>query len=137
MSFGTLFDGYCVIHAPFVTAERRPWFERELRRVGVDKLTIVEAPQIAPDDPRLDRYGRTAGELSLLEAHRSALRLAIEREWRHVVVMEDDIVFVRRSGRSGLRSNVRLRTDTGTCWFSTVRPRRGASWSSSRRSRRF
>jgi hypothetical protein len=95
MSLGQLFDGYCVIHAPFATAERRPWFEAELARVGIDRITIVEAPRIEPDDPRLSSYRRSPGELSNLEALRAALRLAGRSGWRHVVVMEDDVTFRR------------------------------------------
>jgi hypothetical protein len=95
VSFGQLFDGYCVIHAPFATAERRPWFEAELARVGVDRITVVEAPRVAPDDPRLATYRRSPGELSNLEAMRAALRLARAARWRHVVVMEDDVTFRR------------------------------------------
>jgi hypothetical protein len=95
VSFGQLFDAYCVIHAPFATAERRPWFEAELSRVGVDRITIVEATQVAPDDARLGAYRRSPGELSNLEAMRTALCRAREAGWRHVVVMEDDVTFRR------------------------------------------
>lgn len=95
MSFGRLFDAYCVVHAPFATGERRAWFETELARVGVDRITIVEAPRVASDDPRLLTYRRSPGELSNLEAMRAALRLARDASWRHVVVMEDDVTFRR------------------------------------------
>ena len=36
MSFGKIFDGYCVIHAEHCTGKRLQWFERELKRVGVN-----------------------------------------------------------------------------------------------------
>ena len=41
-----MFDGYCVIHAEHSAADRREWFEHELKRVGVNDYTIVAAPKI-------------------------------------------------------------------------------------------
>lgn len=96
MAFGTMFDGYCVIHAPFACPERRPWFEAELRRVGVERMTVIEARRIEDGDTRLAAFGGANALLSLIEALQSALRFARASRWRSVVVMEDDVKFRRR-----------------------------------------
>jgi hypothetical protein len=96
MSFGNIFDGYCVIHAPFVCAERRPWFERELARVGVKDYTVVEAQPISDADPRLSGYTAGRAVLSALDAVDAVIALAEEKAWQHVVFMEDDVIFRRR-----------------------------------------
>jgi hypothetical protein len=113
VSFGDLFDGYCVVHAPFATAERRPWFEAELHRIGVDRITVVEAPQIRADDPRVAVYQRKAAELSNLDAVRSIIELARRSSWRSVVVMEDDVAF--RSNFTSLWAEVEPEV-IGTEW---------------------
>lgn len=95
MAFGEMFDGYCVLHAPFATAHRRPLFERELRRVGVTRFQVVEARQVSPDEPDAARF-RSPAELSLLDAFVSAVRLAGDSGWRSVAIFEDDIIFRRR-----------------------------------------
>ncbi len=95
MAFGEVFDGYCVLHAPFATAHRRPLFERELRRVGVTRFQVVEARQVSPDEPDAARF-RSPAELSLLDAFVSAVRLARDSGWRSVAIFEDDIIFRRR-----------------------------------------
>lgn len=95
MAFGDVFGGYCVLHAPFATAHRRPLFERELRRVGVTRFEVVEARRVPPDDPDAARF-RSPAELSLLEAFVSAIRLARDSRWRSVAIFEDDVIFRRR-----------------------------------------
>ena len=104
MAFGNLFDGYCVIHAEHATSERRPWFEQELKRVGVDRYTVVKAPIIDDDDPRVIRFAKKESErkkssrsvsarVSLADAQIACLNLARSNKWRNVVIMEDDIIF--------------------------------------------
>ena len=61
MSFGKMFDGYCVVHAKHATNERRVWFEKELRRVGVN-YTIIEAHQTDVHDERLTHFRNTKNE---------------------------------------------------------------------------
>ena len=101
VSFGTMFDGYCVIHAEHCTSERREWFERELNRVGVNEYSIVVAPKIDDCDPRLTRfkenYHRKARpRISLFEGLNKCIDIARKEKWRNVVIMEDDIIFRKR-----------------------------------------
>ena len=62
MAFGNLFDGYCMVHAEHATSERRPWFEKELHRVGIDNYTVINAPQYTDDDPRVLRFKKKEAE---------------------------------------------------------------------------
>lgn len=105
MAFGNLFDGYCMIHAEHATSERRPWFEQELKRVGVDRYTVVNAPQITDDDPRVLRFRSKSSKrtkrsiparISLVDARVACLNLAQRNKWRNVVIMEDDVIFRER-----------------------------------------
>ncbi|MDA9981490.1 hypothetical protein N9H39_01860 [Gammaproteobacteria bacterium] len=103
MAFGNLFDGYCMIHAEHATSERRPWFEQELKRVGVDRYTVVYAPEITDDDPRVLRFKNESGNpgssrsvtarISLADARVACLNLARRNKWQNVVILEDDIIF--------------------------------------------
>ncbi len=104
MAFGDLFDGYCLIHAEHATKERRPWFEKELHRVGIDHYTVINAPQITDDDPRVLRFAKlenerkkqtrsVAARISLADARIACLKFARSNKWRNVVIMEDDIIF--------------------------------------------
>ncbi|MCW5714900.1 MAG: hypothetical protein KIT43_10350 [Bauldia sp.] len=98
MAFGDLFDGYCVLHAPFATAHRRPQFERELLRIGVTRFQIVEARRVPPDEPDAAPF-KSPAELSLLDAFASAIRLARDSGWGSVAIFEDDVIFRRRFTR--------------------------------------
>lgn len=93
MAFGTAFDGYLLLHAPFATAERLPVVARELARVGVERFEIVEAKPVPDDDPRLPRYFGRKARISLLDVKRAAIERAAERGWASVAVFEDDVVF--------------------------------------------
>ncbi len=100
MSFGKLFDGYCVVHAEHCTSDRREWFEHELKRVGVNHYSIVSAPKIEDDDPRLARFTRTRkckakakSRVSLFDAVMKCIDIAKSKNWRNVVIIEDDIIF--------------------------------------------
>ncbi|MFA6599598.1 MAG: glycosyltransferase family 25 protein [Candidatus Omnitrophota bacterium] len=98
MSFGHVFDGYCVIHSPHVTGNRRRHFEAELSRVDVRNYAVMEAPTIDDQDSRLLQYHRkkklhAKRMLSLSEAHIKCVELAEINGFENVVIMEDDIVF--------------------------------------------
>lgn len=98
MSFGEMFDGYCVVHAAHYMGDRREWFEHELERVGVNRYTVVAAPKVEDDDPRvahLKRRHRTRARprISRFEALVKCIEIAKSEKWRNVVIMEDDIVF--------------------------------------------
>lgn len=92
MAFGQVFGGFCVLHAPFATANRRRVFEALLRDVGVASFTVVEAEQILPGDSRIGNF-KTAGEASLIGAAIRAVVLAKNNDWASVVIFEDDILF--------------------------------------------
>ena len=90
MSFGKMFDGYCVVHAEHCTSDRRVWFEQELNRIGVNNYTIVAAPKIDDHDPRLipfKRKNRTKMRISLYEAVMQCIEIAKSKKWRNVVIM--------------------------------------------------
>lgn len=95
MSFSDTFDGYCVIHAPHVTPERREWFERELKRVGVHNYTVIEAKHVDTSDPRATKYraDNAVALLSLIDAQKSCIDLAGNRGWESVAIFEDDVIF--------------------------------------------
>ncbi|MCW5714031.1 MAG: hypothetical protein KIT43_05915 [Bauldia sp.] len=92
MAFGDVFDGYCVIHAPFAAPHRRAAFESSLASVGVNRFTVIEARRVASDDPRVAGYTSPAF-VSLIDAWIVAIETAREAGWRSVIVFEDDIVF--------------------------------------------
>lgn len=92
MAFGDVFDGYCVIHAPFAAPHRRAAFERSLASVGVDRFRVIEARPVAPDDPRVAGYTSPAF-VSLIDAWITAIETAKDAGWRSVIVFEDDVVF--------------------------------------------
>jgi len=94
MTFANYFDGFAVIHAAFVHPQRRRHFERELKRVGIHDFSITETRPVTDDDGRLRNYsGRANGLLSLADGFLSSISLAESRQWKSVVIMEDDIVF--------------------------------------------
>lgn len=97
MSFGIVFDGYCVIHAPFATAARRVSFEVEFQRVGVQNFVIIEAEKIDDKDKRLKNFASNESTqraiLSLHDAHRKCIEYAQKKCWQSVAIFEDDIVF--------------------------------------------
>jgi len=97
LNFGKTFDGYCVIHAPYATAERRVWFERELERVGVDHYTIIEPSQIKAHDKRLEYFGNDTptarAQISIAEVVKKCIDFAKSKKWKNVVIFEDDILF--------------------------------------------
>jgi hypothetical protein len=95
MSFGNTFDSYLIIHAPFVSPERRPIFENNLKSVGVKEFSVVEASQIKNDDPRLKFYENKAA-LSLIDAFDKCICLAKKEKWQNVIIFEDDIIFRRK-----------------------------------------
>ncbi|MDX2150156.1 MAG: hypothetical protein SFV54_05440 [Bryobacteraceae bacterium] len=105
VSFASSIDGFAVIHAAFLAPARRPHFENELKRVGVEKFQVVETRPISDHDPRLQYYkGRANGLLSLIDGFLCALELAENSAWKSVAILEDDIVF--RSNFSNLWSEV-------------------------------
>ncbi len=96
MSFGDSFDAYCVIYAPHIDGHRRERFEAELARIGVEKITLIEAKRVEPNDPRLVPYANAynpAGFLSLADAIKTVIHHAEEKGWESVVIMESDILF--------------------------------------------
>lgn len=99
MSFGNMFDGYCVIHAKYATGNRRVWFEKELKRTGINDYTIIEASQIDDHDPRLAYYAsverRTTKKyyLSHIDTLKRSIDFAKSKNWQNMVVFEDDIRF--------------------------------------------
>ncbi|MCK5360475.1 MAG: hypothetical protein KAJ95_07600, partial [Gammaproteobacteria bacterium] len=99
MSFGKMFDGYCVVHAEHCTSDRREWFEHELKRVGIEDYTIVEAPKIEDDDLGLSRLKgkhrirRAKSRFSHFKATIKCIDIAKDKKWRNVVIIEDDIIF--------------------------------------------
>lgn len=92
-----MFDGYCIVHAQYATAERRDWFERELRRVGVNNYTIIEPSQIEDHDERLRCFGndnrKVRAQISLADAMKQCIDFAKSKNWKNVVIFEDDILF--------------------------------------------
>lgn len=94
MSFNNFFGGFCVIHAPFVCAERKPYFENELQRIGIDKFHIIEARPVLDSDFRLLKYRpKSNGVLSLIDAAKSCIEFAKKEKWDSLVIFEDDIIF--------------------------------------------
>jgi len=94
MSFGNSFGGFCVIHAPFACPERRPLFENELKRVGINKFNVIEAKPVPDTDFRLSKYRpKSNGVLSLIDAVKSAIEFAKKQQWDSLVIFEDDIIF--------------------------------------------
>jgi hypothetical protein len=92
--FAASFGGFAVLHAAFLHPERRQHFERELNRVGVEQFTVIETRRVEDSDPRLRHYaGRANGLLSLIDGFLAAIDLAESKDWRSVVILEDDIVF--------------------------------------------
>ena len=96
-----VFEGALVIHAPQFVPERRPSFERELQRVGIDRFEIVEA--IAVDESIREQYGyhrppnqNSIRALSLLLSMKSAIERAQDRGWHSVLLMQDDVIFRER-----------------------------------------
>jgi len=96
-AFRGSFDGFCVVHAPFATGDRRVWFEKELTRIGVDQYVGIEAQQIPEKDPRLVHYANAdfcgRGMLSVADAYKACMDYAIDQGWQSVCVFEDDVVF--------------------------------------------
>src|SRR5262249_47455725 len=63
-------------------------------RVGIHDFSITETRPVTDDDGRLRNYsGRANGLLSLADGFLSSISLAESRQWKSVVIMEDDIVF--------------------------------------------
>ena len=98
-NFGTMFDGYCVGHAPFVSPDRKKWFEKELKRVGINNYTVIEAARVDNSDKRMEYFkhrkfkGRVRGQISCADMHKKCIDFAKRRGWKNVVLLEDDIVF--------------------------------------------
>ncbi len=101
-----MFDGYCVVHAEHCTSDRREWFEQELKRVGINDYTIVAAPKIEDSDSRLVRFktkrrrklrekikAKEKSRASLFDAVNKCIDIAKSKNWKHVVIIEDDIIF--------------------------------------------
>ncbi len=96
MAFGNTFDGYCVIHASFLAPARRSSFERELKSVSVDKYEVVDAEPVDHNDSRLDFYPPVEyikNKLSLIDALKKCINLAEKKQWRNVLIFEDDVIF--------------------------------------------
>ena len=96
MSFGQLFDGYCLIHASRLVPERRKWFGKELQRVGVNNYSIVNAVEIEDGDKRLENFcqqPKSGVQLSLALSLKMCIDIARRNQWKSLVILEDDIVF--------------------------------------------
>lgn len=92
--FGDSFGRYVVIHASWLSPERRVHFERELARVGVRNVQVTDPVRISSENAHPAYQGR-AGELSLLLTFKQLLDDAAADCVDSLVVFEDDIVFRR------------------------------------------
>lgn len=80
MSFGTVFDGYCVRHLPEDT-EREKWFRQQLKNAGVKDYTVIKARQIDDKDPMIE-YFKDKGIKSIIK---KAICEAKRQNWKTLI----------------------------------------------------